>query len=108
MAFSQTEARTAFRAGKNLGETTLADVDRDRLEQAFGGMINAIVGGIFAVAIGVVMLNVLFSLSIINTSTGPFASIFTTVENIGGAAITFVVLGFLAAAGGLAVRMFRG
>lgn len=108
MAFNQAEARSAFRAGKHLGEVTLSGNPRDVMDQAFGGMVNAVVGGIFAVALGVVMLNQLFSLSIINTTTGPFATLFDTVENIGGAAITFIVLGFLAAAGGLAVRMFRG
>jgi hypothetical protein len=101
MAFSHAEAKEAYRMGRALGESMTA-------EQAFGGMVNAVVGGIFAVALGVVMLNQLFSLSIINTTTGPFATLFDTVENIGGAAITFIVLGFLAAAGGLAVRMFRG
>lgn len=101
MALSHAEAKSAYQMGQALAHGMSA-------EQAFGGMVNAVVGGIFAVALGVVMLNQLFSLSIINTTTGPFATLFDTVENIGGAAITFIVLGFLAAAGGLAVRMFRG
>ena len=110
-------SETAYETGRQRGELWAegmvdeireADGARELASSAFSGMVNQIVGGIFAVALGVVMLNQLFTLQIINTTTGPFASLFDTVESIGGAAITFVVLGFLAAAGGVAVRMFRG
>jgi hypothetical protein len=85
-----------------------ADGVRESTYQAFGGMVNQIVGGIFAVALGLIMLNELLTLSIVDNSTGPFSSVFDTLESVGGAAMIFIVLGFLAAAGGVAVRMFRG
>lgn len=79
----------------------------ERLDQMMSGMINEIVGGIFAIALGLVLLNQLFQVSVVNTSSGPFSSTFDTVESVGGAAIIFAVLGMLALAGGTAVRMFR-
>jgi hypothetical protein len=75
------------------------------------GMINEIVGGVFAIALGIVLLNQLFDIGLITqtngTYDGPFGSIFGTVESVGGAALIFAVLGMLALAGGTAVRMFR-
>lgn len=79
----------------------------ERLDQMMSGMINEIVGGIFAIALGLVLLNQLFQVSVVNTSSGPFSGTFETVESVGGAAIIFAVLGMLALAGGTAVRMFR-
>ncbi|QKG91685.1 hypothetical protein HPS36_02050 [Halorubrum salinarum] len=79
----------------------------ERLDQMMSGMINEIVGGIFAIALGLVLLNQLFQVSIVNTSDGAFSGTFDTVESVGGAALTFAVLGMLALAGGTAVRMFR-
>jgi len=106
----------SYEVGAQLGEGWAeAKADNVRGEDvletvtnAFGGMVNQIVGGVFAVVLGLIMLNELMTLSIVNQSSGPFASIFDTVESVGGAAIIFIVLGFLAAAGGVAVRMFRG
>ena len=83
----------------------------EQLDQMMSGMINEIVGGIFAIALGLVLLNQLFSIDLIGQEngsyTGPFGSVFGTVESVGGAAMIFAVLGMLALAGGTAVRMFR-
>ena len=83
----------------------------EELDQMMSGMINEIVGGIFAIALGLVLLNQLFSIGLIEQEngsyTGAFGSVFATVESVGGAAMIFSVLGMLALAGGTAVRMFR-
>lgn len=73
-----------------------------------GGMVERIAGGVMAVAVVAVVLTELFSLSIISNATGPFAGLIDQVENVGTAALTLVVLGFLAAAGGAVLSMFRG
>jgi tetrahydromethanopterin S-methyltransferase subunit F len=119
------KADTATQFGKELGEAyaeekldgaqetvdeirvSIDERDRQAVLNAFGGMVNRIVGGIFAVVLGVIMLNVLLTLDIVNNSSGPFANVFNTIESVGGAALIFIVLGFLAAAGGVAVSMFR-
>jgi len=73
-----------------------------------GGMVERIAGGVMAVAVVAVVLTELFSLSIIANASGPFAGLIDQVENVGTAALTLVVLGFLAAAGGAVLSMFRG
>jgi len=85
----------------------IEEAGAERLDQMMSGMINEIVGGIFAIALGIVLLNQLFAVSVVDTADGPFASTFDTVESVGGAALVFSVLGMLALAGGTAVRMFR-
>lgn len=56
-----------------------------------------------AVALVVVILNQVFTIDIINNSTGPFSGLITTVENIGGAAITLTVVGLLVLGGAIAM-----
>jgi len=73
-----------------------------------GGMTERIAGGVMAIAIVAIVLNELFSLSLVNNTTGPFSGLIDSVENVGTAALTLVVLGFLAAAGGAVLTMFRG
>jgi len=97
-------SRNCDRLGREKADRLLSGT---RLDQMMSGMINEIVGGIFAIALGLVLLNQLFEVSIINTADGAFSGTFSTVESIGGAALTFAVLGMLALAGGTAVRMFR-
>ena len=94
-------------AGHAKAERVIEDSPVERLDQMMSGMINEIVGGIFAIALGIVLLNQLFEVEIIDTASGPFSETFSTVESIGGAALIFAVLGMLALAGGTAVRMFR-
>lgn len=73
-----------------------------------GGMTERIAGGVMAIAIVAIVLNELFTLQIVNNTTGPFSGLMDTVESVGTGALTLVVLGFLAAAGGAAISMFRG
>jgi len=100
-------SQTCETDGKMKAEALLETTGLARLDQMMSGMINEIVGGIFAIALGLVLLNQLFSVSIVDTANGSFAGTFSTVESVGGAALTFAVLGMLALAGGTAVRMFR-
>jgi hypothetical protein len=97
-------SETCERLGREKADRLLSGT---RLDQMMSGMINEIVGGIFAIALGLVLLNQLFAVSIVDTANGSFAGTFDTVESVGGAAIIFAVLGMLALAGGTAVRMFR-
>jgi len=73
-----------------------------------GGMTERIAGGVMAIAIVAIVLNELFTLQIVNNTSGPFSGLMDTVESVGTGALTLVVLGFLAAAGGAAISMFRG
>lgn len=73
-----------------------------------GGMTERIAGGVMAIAIVAIVLNELFTLDLVNNTDGPFSGLITSVENVGTAALTLVVLGFLAAAGGAVLTMFRG
>jgi hypothetical protein len=88
-------------------QRVIQEAGLEELDQMMSGMINEIVGGIFAIALGLVLLSQLFQVDIVNTTDGPFSGTFDTVESVGGASLTFAVLGMLALAGGTAVRMFR-
>jgi hypothetical protein len=73
-----------------------------------GGMTERIAGGVMAIAIVAIVLNELFTLDLVSNTSGPFSGLINSVENVGTAALTLVVLGFLAAAGGAVLTMFRG
>lgn len=72
------------------------------LEQSLGA--KTISKGLATVAIAVVVLNTIFGIEAIANSSGPFADVITTVETIGGSALTLVVVGFLALGGAVAMR----
>ena len=74
---------------------------------AGGGMVERIAGGVVSVAVVAVVLNQMFTLEILNQS-GPFSSLIDQTESIGTAALSLVILGFLAAAAGAVLSMFRG
>lgn len=90
--------RPAFRAGFERGE---------RFFQG-SGMVERIAGGVMTIAVVAIVLNELFTLSIVSNQSGPFSGLIDQVENVGTAALTLVVLGFLAAAATVVLRMFRG
>lgn len=94
----------AYRSGEALFEASASRVSTWRQT----GMTEQIAGGVMAIAIVAIVLNELFSLSLVSNSSGPFAGLISQVENVGTAALTLVVLGFLAAAGGAVLTMFRG
>jgi len=89
MAATTTAAKYAARRG------------RSRLEQSVSA--KQIGSGLMTIALVVIVLNQLFTLSIIANSTGPFSDVISTVENIGGAALTLTTLAFLVLAGAVAM-----
>lgn len=102
-----TQLQTANDIADEKAAETVDRLGLSRLDQMMSGMINEIVGGIFAIALGLVLLNQLFQVDVVDTANGSFSGTFDTVQSVGGAALTFAVLGMLALAGGTAVRMFR-
>lgn len=68
-----------------------------------GATAKSIGAGLMTVALVVIVLNQLFTLDIVANTTGPFSSTIDTIENIGGGALTIVVLGFLVLAGAVAM-----
>jgi len=75
---------------------------------ATSGLMDRIIGGGFAFVIGIIMLNFLFGIELVNNSSGPFADQLSTVENVIGAAIVLGALGILALAGYYARSMLGG
>jgi hypothetical protein len=96
--------KEAYKTGQDAFDATVAQFK----QMGGGGMTERIAGGIIAVTVVAIVLNQLFTLQIVNTTSGPFSGLLTTVESVGTGALTLVVLGFLAAAGGAAIAMFRG
>jgi len=89
-------------------EGALSAYRRGHRMSATSGLMDRIIGGGFAFVIGIIMLNFLFGLEMVNNSSGPFASQLDTIENVIGAAIILGVLGILALAGYYARSMLGG
>lgn len=79
-----------------------------RRMSATSGLMDRIIGGGFAFVIGIIMLNFLFGLELVNNSSGPFASQLDTIQQVIGAALILGVLGILALAGYYARSMLGG
>jgi len=75
---------------------------------ANSGLMDRVIGAGFAFVIGIIMLNFLFGIELVNNSSGPFADQLSTVENVIGAAIVLGALGILALAGYYARSMLGG
>jgi len=93
-----------------MGATEAADtlrMGRSKIKQHValtqGATAKSIGAGPMTVALVVIVLNELFTLEIVNNTSGPFSSTMATIENIGGGALTIVVLGFLVLAGAVAM-----
>lgn len=98
----------SYKAGEQLFEAARGTA-RARMDQMGGSTVEMIGGGIITVVVVAIVLNQLFTLNIVNsTSTGPFSNVLQSTENIGGAALTLVVVGFLAAGAAVTLSMFRG
>lgn len=124
MSVVQTTSRDAAREPASpdtpdAGTDTLTDNPyeayfRNKFEQRRGtqagqmGVIDMIAGGIITLVVVAIVLNQLVTLSIVNNTTGPFSGLIDSVENIGSSALTLIVVGFLAAAAGVVLSMFRG
>lgn len=70
-------------------------VDTEGMTLAQSLTAKSIGKGLMTIALVVVVLNQLFTLDVISNTTGPFSGLITTVENLGTAALTLVVLGFI-------------
>lgn len=85
-----------------------ANAKRRKKMSASSGLMDRIIGGGFAFVIGIIMLNFLFGLDLVNNSSGPFANQLDTIEQVIGAALILGVLGILALAGFYARSMLGG
>lgn len=73
-----------------------------RLEQGDGGS-KRVVKVLASIAIGVVILNQIFSIDSIANSSGPFAGVIDTLETVGSAALVLLVVGLVAYGGAIAL-----
>lgn len=97
----------SYKAGEQLFEAARGSA-RARMDQMGGSTVEMIGGGIITVVVVAIVLNQLFTLNIVNSTTGPFSNVLQSTEDIGGAALTLVVVGFLAAGAAVTLSMFRG
>lgn len=74
-----------------------------RLEQGDGGS-KRVVKVLASIAIGVVILNQIFQIDAISNSSGPFAGVTDTLETVGAAALTLLVVGLVAYGGAIALN----
>lgn len=92
----------------DLGDTLAAhmeahEVDTEGMSLAQSLTAKTIGKGLMTVALVVIVLNELFTLSIVNNTTGPFGDLIDTVENLGVAALTLVVIGFIVLGAAVAI-----
>ncbi|RLM53184.1 hypothetical protein DVK02_14945 [Halobellus sp. Atlit-31R] len=103
--FSRLTQNPAYQFGYNAGMQKLTP---DSSVEQNGGMIERIAGGIMTVVLVAIVLNEMLTLTIVNQSTGPMSDLIDQATQVGTAALTLAVLGFLAAAATLVLNFFRG
>ncbi len=91
-----------------LGDKLSADLDEDMATANVMGTVRVILGAMIGLAVGIVVLNEVFSLNSIADSSGPFSEVITQIENIGGAALGLIVIGLLVAAANQIMSYFGG
>lgn len=97
----------SFRYGYEKGLETFEPDPDASVMGATRGMAEKIGGGVVSIGIITLVLNKMFSLKVFNITNGPFSGLIDQVISIGTGALSLVVLGFLAAAGSVAVGMYR-
>jgi hypothetical protein len=111
------QSSTHYQTGKDLGNELFAKIgdelsgeaDADGMAQAkIMGTVRVILGAMIGLAVGIVVLNEVFSLQSVSNSTGPFSEVITQIENIGGAALGLIVIGLLVAAANQIMSFFGG
>jgi len=113
------ESSTHFQMGKQLwagfvawlvAEFTAYDdrPDTGYAEARIMGTVRVILGAMIGLAVGIVVLNEVFSLNSVSNSTGPFSEVISQIENIGGAALGLIVIGLLVAAANQIMSFFGG
>lgn len=76
------------------------------MDQGIRVMVGTLVGGTFALVIGIILTGFLFELELVSNFSGPFSDQLTQLEQVLGAAFTFAGLAMLAYAGSIAWSMF--
>lgn len=111
------QSSTHYQTGKelgnelfaDLGDAVFGDVDADGMAQAeIMNTVRVILGAMIGLAVGIVVLNEVFSLNSVSNSSGPFSEVITQIENIGGAALGLIVIGLLVAAANQIMSFFGG
>jgi len=72
------------------------------------GTVRVLGGGMIGLAVLVVVLNEIFSLQSVSNSSGPFASVISSLETTGSAALGLLVIGFLVLAANRIMGFFGG
>lgn len=83
----------AFGLGANLAEKKAREAGFSHA--AIMNTVRVIGGGMIGLAVLVVVLNEVFSLNSVNSSSGPFSSVIDSLETTGAAALGLIVIGFL-------------
>lgn len=78
------------------------------MDQGIRVMVGTLVGGTFALVIGIILTGFLFDLDLVANFSGPFSDQLNQLETVLGAAFTFAGLAMLAYAGSIAWSMFGG
>jgi hypothetical protein len=116
-ATASIQSSTHFQTGKDLGnelfarlgDTLSADIDSDDMATArVMATVRVILGAMIGLAVGIVVLNEVFSLNSVAESSGPFSEVISQIENIGGAALGLIVIGLLVAAANQIMSFFGG
>lgn len=123
MAVAQTATETTF--GPEGPENSSFELDEARqqrkaearetlathwseMDQGIRVMVGTLVGGAFALVIGIILTGFLFGMDLVANFSGPFSTQLTTLQTVLGAAFTFAGLAMLAYAGSIAWSMFGG
>jgi len=72
------------------------------------GTVRLIGGAMIGIAILALVLTEVFTLEAMNVTDGPFASVMTSLEQTGGAALGLLVIGLLVAAANRIMSFFGG
>lgn len=115
-ATASIRSSTHYKMGKELGNEWFADlgdslsgdVDDGMAEAMMMGTVRVILGAMIGLAVGIVVLNEVFSLSSVSNTSGPFGDVITQIENVGGAALGLIVIGLLVAAANQIMKFFGG
>lgn len=83
-----TLAAGAGAVDKLAGRTGMSEADIMNTVRVIGG-------GMIGLAVLVVVLNEVFSLSSVSSSSGPFSGVISSLETTGSAALGLLVIGFL-------------
>lgn len=82
--------------------------DRFNVSVDLMDVVRVIGGAMIGIAVLVVVLNEVFSLDAINSSSGPFADVITSLQSTGGAALGLLVIGLLVVGANRVMGFFGG